>query len=131
MYNAVSRQVENIPDELDNLIIVCGSGITSIGVMLGLARYNKSVKRVWLVATAPSREKKINAALQAGGAARAYNTVDLFHEKGFKYEQGLLAQIDGIQLHPNYEAKAYAWLRENIPPEEKTLLWIVGSKPLR
>jgi len=131
MYTAVSRQVENIPDNLDNLVIVCGSGITSIGVMLGLKEYNKKVKRVYLVATAPNREKKINDALESAGAMRKYVVIDLFHQEGFKYERGLVADIDGIALHPNYEAKAYAWLLDNIPAEQNTLLWIVGSKPMR
>ena len=61
-----------------------------------------------------------------------YEIIDLFHEKGFKYEKGLNENIDGIKLHPNYEAKTYNWLKNNIDyKKEKTLLWIVGCEPLQ
>ena len=40
--------------------------------------------------------------------------------------------IGDIEFHPNYEAKAYRWLKNNLNyKEQKTLLWIVGSKPMK
>lgn len=59
MFNAVSKQVENIPDYLDNLVITCGSGITTTGILLGLHKYNKKVNNIYLVCTAPCRDKLI------------------------------------------------------------------------
>lgn len=130
MLNAVSSQVENIPDDLDNLVITCGSGITTTGILLGLSKYRKRVKNVYLVCTAPNRRKLIDNTLGTYGARRNYEMIDLFHSKGFKYEKGLRASCDGIVLHPNYEAKSYKWLKDNLDPKEKTLLWVVGSKPI-
>lgn len=130
MYEAISSQVENIPDELDNLVITCGSGITTIGVLLGLKKYNKKVKNIYLVATAPSRDKLIKNTLFLYGIFPNYSIIDLFHMANFHYEDEVFEKIDGIELHPNYEAKTFNWLKNNIDyKNEKTLLWIVGSKP--
>lgn len=130
MFSAISRQVENIPDELDNLVITCGSGITTTGVLLGLAKYRKKVKNIYLVATAPNRQKLINKNLSLNNMYREYTIIDLFHQKGFKYEDKLYKSFDGIDFHPNYEAKTFNWLENNIDyKKEKTLLWVVGAEP--
>ena len=130
MYNAVSNQVENIPNELDNLVITCGSGITTIGVMLGIKKFNKKVKKMYLVATAPSRKNLIDKVMAENDIHIDYEIIDLFHQKGFKYEKGLRQSCDGIVFHPNYEAKTYDWLIHNLDyKNEKTLMWIVGGEP--
>lgn len=130
MYSAISNQVQNIPDYLDNLVITCGSGITTIGILLGIKQFNKKVKNIYLVATAPNREKLIKNNLFLYGIFPEFKIIDLFHKKNFHYEDELYEEIDGIELHPNYEAKTYNWLKNNIDfHKEKTLLWIVGAKP--
>lgn len=130
MFSAISRQVENIPDDLDNLVITCGSGITTTGVLLGIAKYKKRVKNIYLVATAPDRQKLINKNLSANNVYANYTIIDLFHQVGFKYENKLYKTFDGINFHPNYEAKTFNWLENNINyNKEKTLLWVVGAEP--
>ena len=129
-----AKQAENIPKALDNLVVVCGRGLTSMGILKGLNMYSNAPKRIWLVATAPDRQKLINEFLDEENIKIDYNVADLFHCKGFKYEDKVKASIDGIVLHPNYEAKAYSWLKSEvcpIKPSEKTLLWIVGAEPKR
>lgn len=129
-----AKQVGNIPKGLDNLVVVCGSGLTSMGILKGLNMYSNKPRRIWLVATAPDRQKAINEFLAKENIKIDYNVADLFHCKGFKYEDKVKASIDGIVLHPNYEAKAYSWLKSEacpIKPSEKTLLWIVGAEPQR
>lgn len=131
MYEAISEQVQNIPNDLDNLVITCGSGITTIGVMLGLQKYNKKPKNIYLIATAPSRKELIDKVLKENNIKIEYKIIDLFHEKGFKYEKRLEMEHDGIIFHPNYEAKAYNWLINNLDiNKEKTLLWVVGCEPI-
>ena len=131
MYSAVSNQVQNLPDYLDNLVVTCGSGITSIGVFLGLKKFNKKVAHIYLVATAPDRRKLINESLLAAGIFPRYEYVDLFHSTNFRYEKGFYEEVAGIKLHPNYEAKTYNWLKNNLDfQKEKTLLWNTGVKPL-
>ena len=133
LLNAIANQVANIPDELDNLVITCGSGITSSGVMIGLARYNKKVKRIHLVATAPDRRQLIRRIQRENGVNVEFEYHDLFHRKSFVYEKGLTADYNGIVLHPNYEAKSISWLMNESGIDlqnEKTMLWVVGSKPI-
>lgn len=132
MFGAISYQVQNIPDELDNLVITCGSGITTSGVLIGLKKYGKKVKNIHLVCTAPSRAKLIDSILKDYNINANIVYHDLFHRPNFKYESGVKAMFDGIELHPNYEAKTFLWLKNesNIDWEkEKTLLWIVGAYP--
>lgn len=130
--DAVSNQVKNIPDELDNLIITCGSGITSTGVLIGLKKFNKHVKKIYFVATAPSREKSIKKTIEEQELDIEYEIIDLFHRKGFSYEKPAYAKLQEIELHPNYEAKTYLWLVNESHIDRtnnKTLFWIVGSLP--
>lgn len=136
-YDANANQVQNIPDELDNLVVTCGSGITSTGIIYGIAKYNKRVKNLILVGTAPNRESKIQERLKILGLPPAtFQYVDLFSQKGFSYDKREHSIIrfknQALKLHPNYEAKVNNWINHNIDPnKEKTLLWIVGVEPKR
>lgn len=129
LLGAVAAQVENIPDEIENLVMTCGSGITSSGVMIGLHRFNKRVKNVHLVATAPDRRAFIHDTLKQHGADRDFLYHDLFHTPGFSYEKPARAIWGGIRLHPHYEAKTMLWFRNSGLDPEKTLFWIVGAEP--
>ena len=128
LLEAVTQQVQNIPDKIENLVITCGSGITTSGVLLGLQRYNKEVENIHLVCTAPNRDALIKR------MAGDWNYVrhDLYHQKGFVYENGLEERYHGIRFHPNYEAKTFNWLKKselNIH-NNSTLMWIVGAEPV-
>lgn len=129
---AVSNQVQNIPDELDALIVTCGSGITSRGILIGIKKFNKRIKKVYFVATAPSRQKSIDQTISEFNIDIEYEIIDLFHRPGFVYEQEKHAKLGDIILHPNYEAKSYLWyVNESnlMNKDKKVLFWIVGSKP--
>lgn len=126
---AVAAQVENIPDEIENLVMTCGSGITASGVMIGLNRYGKKVRNVHLVATAPDRRESIHRTLREHGADRDFIYHDLFHTEGFAYEKPATAVWGGITLHPNYEAKTMQWFVKSGLDPGSTLFWIVGAAP--
>lgn len=85
LLTAVAAQTENLPDDIENLVMTCGSGITATGVMIGLHRYGKRVKRMHLVATAPDRRGFIHETLKKYGADREFEYHDLFHSPGFVY----------------------------------------------
>ena len=137
LLDSVSYQVQNLPDDLDNLVITCGSGITSSGVLWGLHKYGKKVSKVYLVGNAPSREKLVQERLSAlgfledgklGSSPLPFVYVDRFSEVGFAYERGLCAKLGNRVFHPNYEAKAFDWMRNCLDwSKEKTLFWIVGN----
>ncbi len=129
MFGAVSAQVQNIPDELENLIVTCGSGITTIGIIKGIEAYGKHVKNVHVVSTAPDRSAMIYK-----HTGREVIVHDLFHSRGFAYEKGVELTYEGINLHPNYEAKAFEWLQNESGinlHDSKSLFWIVGAKPYK
>jgi len=143
-YEITARQVQNLPDGLENLVLDCGSGISATGILYGLKKYNKKICNVWVVGTAPNRKKKIKDRLAhisiltgADCWNVSFNYVDLFGS-GIKYEDRFEAVLgDGTRLHPNYEGKVWAWLKEDLscpmkPPRlswRATCFWIVGSEP--
>ena len=129
LLNAVAAQCENLPDKIENLVMTCGSGITVSGVMIGLKQYNKKVKNIHLVATAPDRRPFIHKTLTEYGADRDFEYHSLFHTKGFQYEKSAKAIWGGIRLHPHYEAKTMQWLMQSGLRLSDTLFWIVGAEP--
>lgn len=132
---SVANQVQNIPENLDNLVITCGSAITTTGILYGLRLFNKDVKNIILVGVAPNRVEKIykNLAelediLKIKLSDTEFKYIDLFNTKGFKYEKKEYANHFGLEFHPNYEAKTYKWLIKNIDyKNEKTCFWVIGG----
>lgn len=135
---SVAQQVQNIPDNLRDLVIVVGSSITLIGVLYGIALYGKNIENIWGVGCAPNRlekikdyasmiedELKIALPLDRLHYIDAFNTI-----KGYKYENEYHdIQFNDIKFHPRYEAKAFLWMSRYLQPprDEKTLFWINGS----
>ena len=131
LFNAISFQVQNLPENLENLVVTCGSGITTIGILLGINKYKKNIKNIHLVGTAPNREKFILETLKKNNCNIKFQYHDLFKSKKFKYEDEVNVDFCGIKLHPNYEAKTFLWAKKNLDiTNNSTCLWIVGSKPI-
>lgn len=129
LFQAVAAQVENIPDEIPNLVLTCGSGITATGVLLGIHFFGKQIQQIHLIGTAPNRERFIHSQLSAAGADRKICYHDLFNSAGFVYEKPVHQNWGGLQLHPQYEAKAMQWFKASKLKPEETLFWIVGAEP--
>lgn len=129
LLSAVAEQVQNIPDELDDLYITCGSGITASGVIVGIERYGKSVKNIHLISTAYDRREKVRATLRRYGAERPFQYHDLFHTHGFVYEKQQKMRVGGVKLHPQYEAKSMKYLVDHGLNTNNALFWIVGAEP--
>lgn len=134
---STSNQVENLPDDLDNLVVSCGSSITVIGVLLGCAIYNKNIKKIYAVGIAPNRLEKINKYIKLLNEKYDINIkldnfvyIDGFSTlKGFKYENVKNESYENIVFHKRYEAKTFNWLKNNIDyKNEKTCMWIVGGE---
>ena len=126
LIEAVARQTANLPD-CENLVAVCGSGITASGILVGLHMNRINVENVHLVATAPDRREFINELTSHYGATRGVIYHSLYHSDGFSYDKQVKEKIGGILLHPNYEAKAYRWYRTSGIGE--CVFWITGAKP--
>lgn len=134
--DSTAKQVKNIPNNLDNLVISCGSAITVIGVLLGINMYKKEIKAIYAIGIAPNRMDKIRKYINL--INKKYNIeisldnliyVDAFNElKGYKYENTLSKEYDGIVFHSRYESKTFKWIEDNINyKDESTLMWIVGG----
>lgn len=129
LLGAVAEQTQNIPDDLDDLYITCGSGITASGVIIGLERYKKRVQHIHLISTAFDRRQKIRTTLAKYGVEKDFVYHDLFHTRGFAYEKRQLLRVGGLKLHPHYEAKTMKYIIYNGLNTRNALMWLVGSEP--
>lgn len=128
---SVSNQVRNLPD-LDYLIVPCGSCIMLSGILLGLKKFNKKVKHVIAVQIAGyDRTDKVR---------ELTNNIDIPYEfllsKDYAYSKQVHHVIDGVELDPIYEAKAYDYIVKHRPEilnsDNKVCFWLVGnSMPVR
>jgi 1-aminocyclopropane-1-carboxylate deaminase/D-cysteine desulfhydrase-like pyridoxal-dependent ACC family enzyme len=121
--DCIADQVQNIPDNLDNLVIPTGSGITGGAILRGIKKYRKEVKNIYLVhISGKDREKKIKEIEDQVPYEYIMGT-------GYKYNKKLkLNVVDGFELDYIYEAKAYDWMMHNLDlRNEKTLFWCVGN----
>ena len=59
IFDSVANQVKNIPDKLDNIVISVGSGIQLAGIIKGIEKFKKKVKRI-IGVTFVNRRKKID-----------------------------------------------------------------------
>jgi 1-aminocyclopropane-1-carboxylate deaminase/D-cysteine desulfhydrase-like pyridoxal-dependent ACC family enzyme len=133
-YESTANQVRNLPDSLDHLAITCGSGITAAGVLYGLQKYHKNVQEVWLLGTAPNRERKVRTRLfdlelhtKVPCRNAKFHYIDLYAE-GMTYDKEIKGvHCEDIDFHKHYEAKTYPWVRENL--KGKICFWIIGAMP--
>jgi 1-aminocyclopropane-1-carboxylate deaminase/D-cysteine desulfhydrase-like pyridoxal-dependent ACC family enzyme len=129
--NAVANQVENIPDELDAIVVPTGSGMTFFSVMLGVQRFNKKVKRMIAIQIAnKDRRKDIDKLKEIYSLNTKY---EFYLDSRYKYQKGIdiLLSSDFV-LNKVYEAKAYEYLLRykhdmKIKLTDKVLFWCVGN----
>lgn len=120
----VAEQVENIPDDVERVVIIAGSGLTALGVMQGIAKYKKPVRRIFVVALSGHYEEN---------RKRWYDGLP----HGLKFSGDVVvvpsphAYRKLIRSTPwdwTYEAKAWLWMKDNLPPDGKTLFWVIGQR---
>ena len=140
MFYATADQVENIPDELDNLVVATGVGVQLMGILLGLKKFNKKVKHIHSICVGPTREKHMNRyeneLLKASGdlvweRPESLNLNEFaMHAHKAPYGKGHDYMVNGNYIDDIYEGKAYQWMLENVDTaNEKTLFWCVGKRP--
>jgi 1-aminocyclopropane-1-carboxylate deaminase/D-cysteine desulfhydrase-like pyridoxal-dependent ACC family enzyme len=131
IFESTARQVENLPDNLDNLIVPTGVAIQLTGILRGIRQYEKKVKRIVCVCVGPTREKQLKHYLSdiyKEEVAR-YHTVEMYAHKA-PYSKGYDVQVCGEFIDDLYEGKAYDWMTKNIDyRNEKTCFWVVGKRP--
>jgi 1-aminocyclopropane-1-carboxylate deaminase/D-cysteine desulfhydrase-like pyridoxal-dependent ACC family enzyme len=153
-HNIGALQARNIPDEVTDVVISCGSANSATSLLMGLALFPpKNVRNVHLIGIGPSKLGYLLSRLQIIGRAREQDLLGDFksvhnpkacenaryrmyyrdlHRMGLAdYQDEVPYALDGIEFHPTYEGKVVRHVRENMPELMKptTLFWIVGSKP--
>lgn len=131
-----AAQLDNLPDEVETLVIPFGSGNTAAGVLYGLARHGtRGVERVVLVGVGPDRTAWLRSRLEvASGAVYESPQIDVLPLHGWFAEYGdrMPETLDGIVMHPTYEGKVVRFLNGSDNAwwharDGKTMFWIVGS----
>ncbi|SVB28629.1 uncharacterized protein METZ01_LOCUS181483 [marine metagenome] len=131
MFNTNGDQVENIPDELDVLVMSLGVGIQFACVLKGLKEYNKKVKRIIGVQVGPDRRKLIDGYLNQNPLTEPrYDLEYELVQYKSAYSKSEIQKVSDFYLDDIYEAKAHRWMLENINMDQKILFWCVGRRLL-
>jgi 1-aminocyclopropane-1-carboxylate deaminase/D-cysteine desulfhydrase-like pyridoxal-dependent ACC family enzyme/Fe-S-cluster containining protein len=127
----IAFQVQNLPDDLDNLIVPCGSGVSLAAILVGLKLFNKKVKRViGIQISGYDRRKEINKIISKFNIKPNY---EFFIDKTYSYNKKVEYLVsDNFDLSKVYESKAFEFLQKNktllnITDNEKTLFWVIGN----
>jgi 1-aminocyclopropane-1-carboxylate deaminase/D-cysteine desulfhydrase-like pyridoxal-dependent ACC family enzyme len=133
IFEGVIDEVANIPDHLDNLIVPIGSGIQFTGIIKGLQKHNKKVKRIIGISFC-DRSSNINKWLDIFKYENFPEEIIEFpeyeiHLTEYPYSKSIWEKVGDFYLDDIYEGKAHRWMRENIDTEnKKTLFWIIGRR---
>lgn len=132
--DSVSRQCENIPDDVDYVIVPTGSAIMLGGIILGLEKYNKKAKAVGVQISGYDRKETVWNILKYDPRHNFTFIID----KTYPYSKHLNISISkDFKLDPVYEAKAWIYMakhlyNQGIYKDKKLLFWVVGnSNPVR
>lgn len=133
IFGVIEKQVENIPD-VDNLVIPVGSGLNFVAIMRGIKKYKPKIKRIIGVLSGADSTNTIKSFLKKDKIlninddyfGEAIFTYELY-KSPLKYNQKKFID-EPIEFDPIYEVKSYLWIKDNLPDNEKTLLWIVGNQ---
>jgi 1-aminocyclopropane-1-carboxylate deaminase/D-cysteine desulfhydrase-like pyridoxal-dependent ACC family enzyme len=121
--DCIADQVSNLPQDLDNLIIPCGSGITSGAILRGIKNFGKKVRMIYVV--------HISGEERRNDIGKIEDSVPYIYVKGtgYRYGQPLKKTVnEKLDLDSIYEAKAYDWMTKHIDyKNERTLFWVVGN----
>lgn len=114
------EQVQNIPDELDYLVVAVGSGYNFISILKGLKRYGKKVGRVIGVYVGKNPTETISRY-----ESDTSNVLLIPYQTSYSTP----CKKYGTDFDELYEAKAYDWLINNLDVKnKKVLLWVIGKR---
>ena len=102
IFETTGNQVRNLPNNLALLVVPVAPGIQIAGILWGLKKHNKKVKRVVGVEVGPSRKSKILNYVDVKPARLELKSVDMPFSKEITETFG-----DDVVLDPLYESKAY------------------------
>jgi len=124
--DSTSNQVKNIPNSLEHLICITGSGLNLIGILKGIRKFNKNVKNVYGITLSKFFEE--NKKLYYDGLAQGEKYDEALHIIPSPYPYQKLLKSNKDWLDWTYENKAWTWMKSKIPPSNQTLFWCVGTR---
>lgn len=123
----ISEQVANIPNSVKQIVVISGSGLSAIGIIRGLVKFNKNVTDVHIVGLSDYFIKNKEKWYDTLPITEKWNGKISFHKSEIPYQK--LYKIDEtFQFDLTYESKAWKWMIDNIPPSNETLFWMVGVR---
>ena len=134
LVTSVANQVKNIPDDVDYIVVPCGSAIMYSGILKGLEKFNKKAR---VIGIQISGIDMINTVYKIVGEELASKHTFIV-DKTYNYHKKLKCKIaEDFYLDPIYEAKAWDYADKFIFSNDrlkgsKFLFWVVGnSLPVR
>jgi hypothetical protein len=124
--DTTSHQVKNIPNELENLVVICGSGLNLLGILKGIVKYKKKVNNVYGITLSKFFDE--NKKLYYDNLVDKEKYKGQLHIIRSPYPYQRLKKTDIPFLDWTYESKAYSFMTENISPSTNTLFWVVGIR---
>ena len=124
--DSTSNQVKNIPNSLEHLICITGSGLNLIGILKGIRKFNKNVKNVYGITLSKFFEE--NKKLYYDGLPQGEKYDEALHIIPSPYPYQKLLKSNKDWLDWTYENKAWTWMKSKIPPSNQTLFWCVGTR---
>jgi len=124
--DTTSHQVQNIPNELENLVVICGSGLNLLGILKGIVKYKKKVNNVYGITLSKFFDE--NKKLYYDNLVDKEKYSGQLHIIRSPYPYQRLLKTDIPFLDWTYEMKSFVWLKENIKPSTDTLFWVVGIR---
>jgi len=126
--NVIAHQVKNIPEEIETLVVNCGSANTLIGILTGLMKFKRKLRVVAIQPFGYNREEFINDNVEGvKGIDYEYE----YHSGDFSYHKHIEYEIsEGFELDTVYESKAYLQMRlQRIvnPKKENVCFWVIGN----
>lgn len=114
----VAGQVANLPEGVSRVVVPCGSGMTTAGVLRGLDDYGRSDVPVVAVTVGHAPEEYLDQFAPANWRDR----VTLVTAAGDFDDDAPDTMLGGLALDPMYEAKCLPFL------EDGDLLWCCGIR---
>ena len=123
---STSIQVQNIPNELENLVVICGSGLNLLGILKGIVRYTKKVDNVYGITLSNFFNENKKLYYDDLPTDEKYKGNLNIIRSPYPYQRLLKTDIPFLDM--TYESKSWDYMKNNIPPSNQTLFWCVGIR---
>lgn len=125
--DVVANQCNNIPDDVESIVIVAGSGFSALGVALGAKKFDKNISTIYVVCLSNyfNKNKRQWYDVLDGNVKFKGDLVEI--KSPIPYHR-LYNPGNDFRFDLTYESKAHQWMLNYIKPNGKTLFWVVGKR---